>query len=351
MKKKLLAMISLTLTASIALTGCIGNGGNQSSSTGGSAASDSAGGSDTAGDAADDSAGGSGDHLIGMVVNNGGQDPYQTAYYNTIKDKAKEMNINLQLLDPVGDATTQANQVQDLINMKCDAIIIWPVNSETGVASARAVQKASIPCMTANTNVSADGEEFIKCYVGPSNVEEGKQTAEAMLENIGEDAKIVEITGPAGYSTSLERSQGMKEAIEGTNIEVLDSQTGEGNREKCQQVMENYLVKYGKGEIDAVYTFDDNAAYGAWNAIEAAGRQDDVKIFAAASGSYGTINYVKDGKIQATAMQSPHFDAESALEMAVKLADGEEPEEFYNYIDTPVATPDNADSLDLGEEW
>lgn len=77
MKKKLLAMISLTLTASIALTGCIGNGGNQSSSTGGSAASDSAGGSDTAGDAADDSAGGSGDHLIGMVVNNGGQDPYQ----------------------------------------------------------------------------------------------------------------------------------------------------------------------------------------------------------------------------------------------------------------------------------
>ena len=307
MKKKLFAMISLTLTASIALTGCIGNGGNQSSSTGGSAASDSAGGSDTAGDAADDSAGGSGDHLIGMVVNNGGQDPYQTAYYNTIKDKAKEMNINLQLLDPVGDATTQANQVQDLINMKCDAIIIWPVNSETGVASARAVQKAGIPCMTANTNVSADGEEFIQCYVGPSNVEEGKQTAEAMLENIGEDAKIVEITGPAGYSTSLERSQGMKEAIEGTNIEVLDSQTGEGNREKCQQVMENYLVKYGKGEIDAVYTFDDNAAYGAWNAIEAAGRQDDVKIFAAASGSYGTIRFRPQLCSPPTLTQNPHW--------------------------------------------
>lgn len=344
MKKKLLAMISLTLTATMLITGCVGNGGNSSSSGSSSSTADSE-------DASADAAGGSGDYTIGMVVNNGGQDPYQTAYYNTIKDKAKEKNVNLQLLDPVGDATTQANQVQDLINMNCDAIIIWPVNSETGVASARAVQKAGIPCMTANTNVSADGEDFIKCYVGPSNVEEGKQTAEAMIENLGEDAKIVEITGPAGYSTSLERSQGMQEAIEGTNIQVLDSQTGEGNREKCQQVMENYLVKYGAGEIDAVYTFDDNAAYGAWNAVEAAGRQDDVKIFAAASGSYGTIDYVKDGKIQATAMQSPHFDAESALDMAIRLANGEEPEEFYNYIETPVATPENAESLDLGEEW
>ena len=107
MKKKLLAMISLTLTASMLMTGCIGNGGNSSSSTDNAAAGDSAAGTDD--DTADDSAGGSGDHLIGMVVNNGGQDPYQTAYYNTIKDKAKEMNINLQLLDPVGDATTQAN--------------------------------------------------------------------------------------------------------------------------------------------------------------------------------------------------------------------------------------------------
>ena len=60
--------------------------------------------------------------------------------------------------------------------------------------------------------------------------------------------------------------------------------------------------------------------------------------------------YVKDGKIAATAMQSPHFDAQEALDMAVKLAAGEEPAEFYNYIETPVATQENVDSLGL-EEW
>jgi len=356
MKKKLLAMISTALVATMIISGCGSTAKEETPAADTKITEEAAPSDDTTSDdattddaATDDSAAG-GSYKIGMVVNNGGADPYQTSYYDTMVAYAKEKGVDLQILDPKGDATTQANQIQDLINMKCDAIIVWPVNGEAAVASVRAINKAGIPCMTANTNVAESGEEFIKCYVGPSNVEEGKQSAEAMVEAIGSDAKIVEIAGPSGYTTSLERTQGMQEGIEGTNIEVLDSQTGEGNREKCQQVMENYLVKYGKGEIDAVFTFDDNAAFGAWNAIEAAGRQDDVKIFAAAAGSFDTVQYIKDGKIQATAMQSPHYDAKAALDMAMELAEGGEPAEFYNYIETPVGTPENIDSLGL-QAW
>lgn len=324
MKKKIMILISVMMVVSMMLAGCVGGGGATE---------------------------GSGP-MIGMVVNYAGQDPYQTAYYDTMVSYAKEKGVNLQILDPKGDVTKQANQIQDLIGKKCDCIIVWPVNGATAASFVRAIDKAGIPCLTANTNVAEDGEAFIKCYVGPSNVEEGKLTAQQMVKELGDDAKVVEIAGPAGYTTSLERSQGLKEGIEGTNVQVLDSQTGEGNREKCQQVMESYLQKYPKGEIDAVYTFDDNGAYGAWNAIEDAGRQDDVKIYAAASGSYGTLDYVKDGKIAATAMQSPHFDAQSTLDMAIKLANGEEPEEFYNYIETPVAYSENAEQLESElEAW
>ncbi len=351
MRKNLLAMIGMAVMTTMLITGCGGSGNDKQASaeTENKTASAESAEENTADDSKEETGG---SYKIGMVVNYAGQDPYQTSYYDTMVAYAKEKGVDLQILDPKGDATTQANQVQDLINMKCDSIIIWPVNSEAAVASARAADKAGIPCMSANTRISEAGDEFIKCHVGPSCIEESKQTAQEMVKQIGEDAKIAEIAGPAGYSAALERTQGLEEGIEGTNVQILDSQTGEGNREKCQQIAENYLIKYGKGELDAIYVYDDNGAYGAWNAVEAAGRQDDVKVYAGASGSFGTLDYVKDGKIAATVMQSPYFDAETALDMAIQLADGKEPENFDNSIETPLATAETADSLkETMEEW
>src|SRR5699024_9064229 len=112
--------------------------------------------------------------------------------------------------------------------------------------------------------------------------------------------------------------------IEGTDIKLLDTQHGECNREKSQQVMENYLVRFPKGEIDAVYCFDDVTAIGAVNAIEAAGR-DEIMVIAAAAGSYSTMDYIKDGRISATVMQSPIIETHTVLDTAVELAKGNVP--------------------------
>lgn len=290
-----------------------------------------------------------GDITIGMTVNNASADSYQTAYYSAMDSYAQEQGVTLNLLDPVGDVTKQQNQVQDLISMKCDTIILWPVNSESGVSMVKSINSAGIPVMCSNTNVAESGEEYMECYVGPSNVIEGQSTAEQMIEDIGTDAKIVYIDGPAGYTSCEERYEGLELGIEGTNIEIVETQVGEANREKSQQVMENYLIKYPEGEIDAVFCFDDNCAIGAINAMEAAGRSD-IKVYAAASGDYGTLTYVESGKLAATAMQSPITDAHTALDYAIRIANGEKIDEFFNYMDTPVVTPANIDSVEI-EEW
>lgn len=328
-KKRLVSMLCVGAMA-LSLTACGSSGGDSSASGSGGGAAN-------------------GDIVIGMTVNNAGADPYQTAYYSAAEEYAKELGVDLKLLDPVGDVTKQQNQVQDLIGMNCDVIVLCPTNSESGVAMVRQINAAGIPVMSANTNVEESGKEYLECYVGPSNVLEGKQTAEQMIEDIGTDAKILYIDGQAGYSTSAERRQGLDEAIEGTNIEVLESQISDGNREKAQQVMENYLVKYPEGSVDAVFCMDDNIAIGAINAMDAAGRTD-IKVYAAACGDYNTLTYIESGKLRATAMQSPIIDAQTALDYAVRIAKGEEIAEFDNFMETPVATADNLDSLNI-EPW
>ncbi|MBQ8306831.1 MAG: sugar ABC transporter substrate-binding protein [Blautia sp.] len=286
---------------------------------------------------------------VGMVTFDSGADAYQSAYYDTMLSHAKELGVEIQLLDPAGDATKQQNMVQDLIGMACDVIIIWPANSETAIAEVKACSEAGIPVVAANTDVAEEGQEYVTCFVGPSNRLEGQNAGEAMVEEIGTDAKIVEISNMAGYTASIERMGGMHDAIEDTDIEILDSQPGEANREKAQQVMENYLVKYAPGEIAAVFCYDDTTAYGALNALEADGR-DDVLVFAAAAGNYETINYVKNGKIRAISMQSPIIDATTTLDVAVNVAKGEAPAEYLNFIETPAVSQSNIDEIEL-EAW
>lgn len=334
MRKKCLAAAVAALMV-LGLAGCFGGPQEESS---------------TSGDASGATGGSESGVTIGMVVNNAAADTYQTMYYEAATKYAEENGFTLRLLDPVGDMTKQQNQVQDLIGMGCDAIVVWPVNSEGAVASVKAVKEAGIPVMTANTNVVAAGEQYIECYVGPSNVEEGRQSAQVMADELGAGAKIVYIDGQVGYSTSAERKQGMEEGIADTGIELIESQPGEAVREKAQQVMENYLVKYPAGAIDAVFCYDDNTAVGAINAIEAAGRMDNVKVYCAAFGDYNTVEIIKSGKLAGGAMQSPITDARTALAFAVRLAKGEKIPDFYNYIETPVATPTNVDSLDV-EPW
>ena len=333
MKFRKLTAVFLAATMGMGLAACGSSSNSSSSDTKGSAEASKA----------------SSDIVIGMTVNNAGADPYQTAYYSAAESYAEELGITLKLLDPVGDVTKQQNQVQDLIGMNCDAIVVWPTNSESAVTMVKQINAAGIPVMSANTNVDESGREYVECYVGPSNIVEGQLTAEQMVEDIGTDAKILYIEGQAGYSSCEERKAGMEQAIDGTNIEVLETQLSDGNREKAQQVMENYLVKYPEGSVDAVYCYDDNIAIGAINAMEAAGR-DDMKVYAAACGDYNTLTYIESGKLRATAMQSPIIDAQTALDYAVRIAQGETIEEFDNYMETPVATADNLDSLDI-EEW
>ena len=341
MKKRLMTLaLSTALVAATALTGC-GNTGT----SGDSSSQKSSGTTETS----SSTASADGSLKIGVVTNNSGADSYQSVWYDHMSEYAAENGVNLTILDPQGDSTKHANMVQDLIQMNLDCIIIWPIDSDASVAEFKAVKEAGIPVVDANTLVSEAGMDYVDCFVGPSNVKESEQAAEAMKEMIPEDANVVAIEYMTGYQSNTERMSGLTNVIEGTNIKVLDTQQGEANREKSQQIMENYLVRYGAGEIDAVFCYDDTTALGAYNAIEAAGRLDEIKICAAACGAYSTVQYVKDGKINAISMQSPIIETETILDTAIALANGNAPADFYTYIDTPLITTETVDSVEIEE--
>ena len=282
---------------------------------------------------------------IGITQNNVGVDSYQTTYEQAFIAAAEaNPDIETVVLDAGGDVARQISQVEDLIQQQVDAIIIWLTNGEAVVPAVRQASQAGIPVIVTNSNIAEAGFDFITSFSGPDNVTQGSRAAEIMCDRfkalgIESEARVVEITGQPGYTTAIERSDGFQQRLPEVcpDVELVESQPGDWNREKSQQVMEAFLVKYD--DIDGVYAGDDNMGVGALNAAKAANRAADITFVGATNFSVG-YDAMEAGEYWGSIYQSPVDDAHAALQTAIDVLSGQEVP-FLNYFDTPKITRDN----------
>ncbi len=229
-----------------------------------------------------------------------------------------QLDCDLQLIltfPQVGKNVQPLAQIEDLIQQEVDAIIIWPTNGEAVIPAVRKAHSAGIPVIVTNSNIAEAGFDFVASFSGPDNIAQGSRSAEIMCDKFKEmgiegEAQVVHITGQPGYTTAIERAKGFEDRLPEVcpDVTVIDTQPGDWNREKSQQVMEAFLVKYD--DIDGVYAGDDNMGVGALNAAKAAGR--DGIIFVGATNFSVGYEAMEAGEYWGWIYQSPVDDAEVA---------------------------------------
>ncbi|MGR3542022.1 MAG: sugar ABC transporter substrate-binding protein [Hasllibacter sp.] len=175
------------------------------------------------------------------------------------------------------------------------------------------------------------------------------QYAAAQMGDMAGDAKIAMLDLAISQPTvGVLRDQGF---LQGFGIELGDpnrwgdeddariicNEVTAGNEEGGRTAMENCLAV--DPDINVVYTINEPAAAGAYEALSAAGRQDDVLIVSVDGGCPGVRN-VEDGVIGATSQQYPLDMARLGIEAIAAFAnDGTLPEntEGKEFTDTGVA--------------
>ena len=283
-------------------------------------------------------------YKIGITQNNVGVDSYQTTYEKAFKEAAKaDPNVDVVVLDAGGDVARQIAQIQDLMQQKVQAIIIWPTNGKAVVPAVKKAHDAGFKIVITNSNIAPEGMPFIDAFSGPNNIEQGKEAADMMCKALDGKGQIVQIAGQPGYTTAIEREKGFEDQLAKTcpGVKILDTQPADWNREKAQRVMEAFLVKYPK--IDGVYSGDDNMGVGALNAAKAAGRAKDIKFVGATNFAVGYEAMAK-GEYYGSVYQSPVDDAKNALKTAIELIEGKQVPKM-NYFKTPEITKANMDQF------
>ena len=122
--------------------------------------------------------------------------------------------------------------------------------------------------------VDVSDDSLYESYVGGNFLLEGQKAAEWLKAYA--DAKgitelnIAHIQGTIGASAQIGRTQGLEEAAEKYGWNIVAQQTGEFTQAKGQEVMESMLKQHDN--INVVYCENDNEAFGAIDAIKAAGK-------------------------------------------------------------------------------
>jgi len=229
--------------------------------------------------------------------------------------KAKEIGAKLLVVDAQDDAAKQLSSIEDLIVKQVDVLVINPVDGDAIVSAIQSANDANIPVITVDRG--ANGGK-VASHIASDNVAGGKMAAEFIAKKLNKKGKLVELQGIPGTSAARDRGKGFHKGIDQyEGLEVVASQPADFNRAKGMTVMENILQ--AEKDIDAVFAHNDSMALGAIQAIEAAGRLDEITVV-----GFDAIDdarkAVKAGKLAATIAQKPGLMGEMAVETAKKVA-------------------------------
>lgn len=250
-------------------------------------------------------------------------------------------DVDFRLLE-AADADSQAQQIEQVISEKPDALVVLPQDGEALTPVAQKAEAAGIPVINVDRLFSAP-DAATSTILG-DNYQIGVLAANYISDKLGCKGNVVEIQGLAGISVTEERSKGfsdqLKKACPDGGVEIVAKQPGDFNPDTGLKVMENILQ--AQDQIDAVYTHDDDMAQGVVRAIQNADRGDEM-FLTGVGGSQDAMAQIKEGGLYAaTFLYNPNMAA-SAVNMARLIALGEGfpelvPPEVPRQIVVPAAT-------------
>ena len=173
------------------------------------------------------------------------------------------------------DPARQANQIDEFIVQRVDALIVCPCDSRSVGASIAAANEAGIPVFTADiASTSPIGQ--VTTHIASDNVQGGREAAKLLAEAIGDAGSVVILSHPEVASVT-DRVRGFKEEMaRHKGIRIVAELSAQGKRDKAVRVMEDLLQSHD--DVVGVFGINDDSALGALAAIESAGRIDRIKI-------------------------------------------------------------------------
>ncbi len=239
--------------------------------------------------------------------------PFFVSLKDGVVAEAKKQGMEVIVIDAQNDSAKQSNDVEDLMQQGVNALLINPTDSSAISTAVQTANSLGIPVIALDRSAEKGKVESL---VASDNVKGGILAAEYIVEQLGKDAKVIELEGVPGASATRERGKGFHE-IADAQLKVIAKQSADFDRTKGLTVMENLLQ--GNPGVQAVFAHNDEMALGAIEAIQSSGKRIAVIGF---DGNIDALNSITAGKLTATVAQQPELIGQLSVKAAKDVLQG-----------------------------
>ena len=226
-----------------------------------------------------------------------------------IRSEAAAKGLDVVVVACENDPAKQASQIEDFVAQHVAAILAAPCDSDGIVPALAGPERAGIPVFTAD--IAAHGGKIVS-HVASDNVQGGGLAADALAGFMGNKGKVIIIDQP-NLASVQERVKGFEDAMKKyPGITIVAKPSGEGQRAKASQVMEDMLQAHP--DVTGVFGINDDSALGALGVVTASGRKDIVIVgYDATDEEQAAIK--SGGPLKASVVQYPTKIGQTAIDL------------------------------------
>lgn len=267
---------------------------------------------------ADETVKADGDYKIAVITMDS-VDQHWVSLKEGAEEEAKADDVTVGFMAPdVKDDAKQIECINNAVAGGYDALMV-AANSEDAVSGA--LQEA-IDAGMKLVYVDSPANVEAEATFSTDNKSAGKTAGEEMIKALEDkgvkDGSIGIVNINNSTNTAIQREAGFREAFEGTDYELLETQFCEGDAAKAQTIAENYITE----GVVGIYGTNEGAATGVGNAIKASGSDEIIGVGFDKSDTLKGL--IEDGYLVCTMAQNPDQMGKLGVQACIKALNGED---------------------------
>lgn len=205
-------------------------------------------------------------------------------------------DIEVEIRSADGDSQKQIHDLEYFVDNNFDVIVVSPNEAEVLTPEIKKIYEAGTKVIIFDRNIN---DSSYTQHIGVDNVGLGREAGEYAKLLVPKDLKVIEIFGLPGSTPAIDRHTGFVEELsKEENALLLGSASGDWLQEKAQIVADSLLRIYP--ETNLIFAHNDRMALGARKALEAMGKEKDIKVIGIDAAPDIGIKAVSEGEIDAT---------------------------------------------------